>query len=256
MVSSEEREASHPLRLAELLASVSLATDLGTGQPHGHALRTCAIATTIAEEMGCGPEEIRTVHQFALLRFLGCTADAAETAGLVGGDDLAYNAAMAPVVMGSGREMLRRHVGSVAPGRPRRQRLPLLARGLADPQRHGTFAVHALRGRRDARRTKWPRGVRPRGPGACLRALGRKRIPRSAERRRHPACSAHRRRGARRRARAQVGRARLGVDPRTTRPGVRPRRGRRPRSVGTGRPLRARSPETSGRSPSPASRSR
>jgi len=69
--------ASPPLRLAELLASVSLVTDLGTGQPMGHALRTCAIAAALAEAMGCAPDERRTVHQFALLRFLGCTADAA-----------------------------------------------------------------------------------------------------------------------------------------------------------------------------------
>ena len=32
-------------------------------------------------------DEVRTVHQFALLRFLGCTSDAAETATMVGGDD-------------------------------------------------------------------------------------------------------------------------------------------------------------------------
>ena len=94
-----------PLRLAELLASVSLATDLATGQLLGHALRTCAIATALAEAMGCGPDDVRTVHQFALLRFLGCTSDAAETAAVVGGDDLAMNAAMAPVVMGSSREL-------------------------------------------------------------------------------------------------------------------------------------------------------
>ena len=33
-----------------------------------------------------------------LLRFLGCTSDAAETAAMVGGDERAYNAAMAPVI--------------------------------------------------------------------------------------------------------------------------------------------------------------
>lgn len=102
MVGSDERELSRPLRLAELLASVSLATDLGTGQPFGHALRTCSIATALAEAMRCGPDDVRTVHQFALLRFLGCTSDAAETAAMVGGNDVTYNAAMALVVMGSG----------------------------------------------------------------------------------------------------------------------------------------------------------
>jgi HD-GYP domain-containing protein (c-di-GMP phosphodiesterase class II) len=134
MVGSEKRAPSGPLRLAELLASVSLATDLGTGQPLGHALRTCTIATALAETMGCGPDDVRTVHQFALLRFLGCTSDAAETAAMVGGDDRGYNAAMAPVVMGSGREMLARHVRSVAPDQPRLRRVRLVARGLADPK--------------------------------------------------------------------------------------------------------------------------
>ena len=55
MVGSDKPALSRPLRLAELLASVSLATDLGTGQPLGHALRTCTIAAALAEAMGCGP---------------------------------------------------------------------------------------------------------------------------------------------------------------------------------------------------------
>jgi HD-GYP domain-containing protein (c-di-GMP phosphodiesterase class II)/DNA-binding CsgD family transcriptional regulator len=134
MVGADTPASSRPLRLAELLASVSLATDLGTGQPLGHALRTCTIATVLAEAMGCGPDEVRTVHQFALLRFLGCTSDAAETAAIVGGDERAYNAAMGPVLMGTGREMVGRHVRSVAPGQPRMRRLRLVARGLADPK--------------------------------------------------------------------------------------------------------------------------
>jgi HD-GYP domain-containing protein (c-di-GMP phosphodiesterase class II)/DNA-binding CsgD family transcriptional regulator len=141
------------LRLAELLASVSLATDLGTGQPLGHALRTCAVATTLARELGCDAEEARTVHQFALLRFLGCTSDAAETAALVGGDDRTYNAAMAPAFMGSGREALSRHVRSVAPRRPALQRAGLVARSLADPKGvQRSLATHCEVGAMLARR--------------------------------------------------------------------------------------------------------
>ena len=120
------------LRLTELLASVSLATDLGTGQPPGHALRTCVIAGGLAEALGCDADEIRTAQQFALLRFLGCTSDAAESAAEVGGDELAFNAAMAPAVMGSSRELLGQYVRSVAPGRPRLERARLTVRGLAD----------------------------------------------------------------------------------------------------------------------------
>ena len=134
MVRADQRAPSRELRLAELLASVSLATDLGTGQPLGHALRTCTIAAALAEAMRCDADEVRVVHQFALLRFLGCTSDAAETATMVGGDDLAIYAAMAPVIMGSGREMMGRFVRSVAIGQPRMRRLRLVARGLADPK--------------------------------------------------------------------------------------------------------------------------
>jgi hypothetical protein len=79
------------------LASVSLATDLGTGEPLGHALRTSTIATAHAEAMGCGPNDVRTVHQLALLRFRGRTSDSAAKVG--GRDDRAVNAAMVPVVM-------------------------------------------------------------------------------------------------------------------------------------------------------------
>lgn len=131
MVGSDTYAPASPLRLTELLASVSLATDLGTGQPLGHALRTCAIATALAEEMGCTPGEVRTVHQFSLLRFLGCTSDAAETAVLAGGDDRAFNAALARVLMGSNRELLGRFVRTVGEGRRPLARAALVARGLA-----------------------------------------------------------------------------------------------------------------------------
>ena len=134
MVGSDKRESSHGLRLIELLGSVSLATDLGTGQPLGHALRTCTIATALAEALGCESDEIRTVQQFALLRFLGCTSDAADTAVMVGGDERAYNAAMAPAVTGSVREILGRHARSVATGQPRMRRARLVARSFADPK--------------------------------------------------------------------------------------------------------------------------
>jgi HD-GYP domain-containing protein (c-di-GMP phosphodiesterase class II) len=133
VVGSGTREPPGSLRLAELLASVSLATDLGTGQPLGHALRTCTLATALARAMGCGDDDVRTVHQFALLRFLGCTSDAADTAAEAGGDDLALLAAMAPAYMGSGREKFGRFVRSLGPGQPVTRRLRLVARALADP---------------------------------------------------------------------------------------------------------------------------
>jgi HD-GYP domain-containing protein (c-di-GMP phosphodiesterase class II) len=132
MVGSEKPTPSRSPRVTELLASVSLATDLGTGQNLGHALRTCSIAVAIAEELGCLPDDVRAVHQFALLRFLGCTSDAAETAALVGGDEVAFNAAMAPAIMGSSREILRTFMRSIAPGQAPVTRVRKVAHGLAD----------------------------------------------------------------------------------------------------------------------------
>jgi len=118
------------LRLAELLASLSLATDLGTGQALGHGLRTCLLAVALAREMGCSPNEVRSVHQVALLRFLGCTADASESARGVGGDDLSFNSAMSPVVFGDRGTMLRTYVSTVGAGQPPGRRIRLRAAAL------------------------------------------------------------------------------------------------------------------------------
>jgi hypothetical protein len=78
------------LRLVELLGAISLATDPGTGQPHLHGVRTSVLAVSVGRELGVGDAAVADVQQVALLRFLGCTADAAQTARMTGGDDLAF----------------------------------------------------------------------------------------------------------------------------------------------------------------------
>ena len=101
----------------ELLGSISLATDLGTGQPSGHGLRTAVIAAALARHLGLGDDQVDATRQVALLRFLGCTADSHETARMVGGDDLSFLAAMASVAMGrrgeAGRHSSPRSVATV-----------------------------------------------------------------------------------------------------------------------------------------------
>jgi len=93
-------------RLIELTAALSLGTDAGTGQPFEHALRTCMLAVRTADALGLAPAEKSTVIYTTLLRFLGCTSDASETAEMAGGDEIAFNAAMAPVVMAADRQAL------------------------------------------------------------------------------------------------------------------------------------------------------
>ena len=94
------------LRLAELVTALSLATDLGMGQPMEHALRTCLVSLRLGEALGLRGEQLGDVYYVALLRFLGCTADAHETAAAVGGDDIAFRAAVAPVLGGSTLDIL------------------------------------------------------------------------------------------------------------------------------------------------------
>ncbi|MDN5859114.1 MAG: LuxR C-terminal-related transcriptional regulator [Pseudonocardia sp.] len=118
------------LRLTELVAAISLATDLGTGQPMGHALRTCRLAMTVAAQLGLDAQATADVHFVALLRFLGCVADAPEMAHLAGGDNTAFFAAMAPVYMGSTGAALRTLARGVGRGRPPGRRARLLVEAL------------------------------------------------------------------------------------------------------------------------------
>jgi HD-GYP domain-containing protein (c-di-GMP phosphodiesterase class II)/DNA-binding CsgD family transcriptional regulator len=78
------------LRLAELLGGVSLAIDLGGGVPMEKGLRTCVVASGLADDLPL-PER-RTVFHAALLMGLGCTAHAPENAAMFE-DDLAFAAA-------------------------------------------------------------------------------------------------------------------------------------------------------------------
>jgi HD-GYP domain-containing protein (c-di-GMP phosphodiesterase class II) len=99
---------SERVRLAELTACLSLATDLGMGQPLEQAVRTCLIALGLGEQAGLSTPELSEVYYVALLRFLGCTADAHDTAKLTGGDEIAFRAAVAPVLGGRPSEFASR----------------------------------------------------------------------------------------------------------------------------------------------------
>ena len=62
-------------RLAELMAALSLATDLGMGQPMEFALSSCILAVRLAEKCGYSDEALREVYYQALLRYIGCNAE-------------------------------------------------------------------------------------------------------------------------------------------------------------------------------------
>jgi HD-GYP domain-containing protein (c-di-GMP phosphodiesterase class II)/DNA-binding CsgD family transcriptional regulator len=121
------------VRLAELAAAISLFTDLGTGQPQQQAARSCVAAMRLAAGLRLSEADRVAVYYATLLRFLGCTADAHAAAVFGGGDELGWYAALAPTVMGSGREELAAVLRSVGAGTPTWTRLGLVGRALADP---------------------------------------------------------------------------------------------------------------------------
>ena len=126
-------DEGNPGRTAELTIALSLASDLGTGQPLEHGLRTCWLALAAADALGLAAAERSGVYHVALLRFIGCTSDASETAALAGGDDVAFNAVMAPMFMAARGESMRHFVRHLAEDLPLHRRLGHLARALSDP---------------------------------------------------------------------------------------------------------------------------
>lgn len=149
------------LRLAELMAALSLATDLGMGQPLEQAVRTCLIAIELAERVGLAQDAISEVFYVALLRFLGCTADAHEFAELVGGDDIAIRLAIAPVLGGAPGEFARQVMPKIGAGQSPLRRAQLLAGMMTRGRDQATEGIraHCEMGERLAIRLGLPTGV-------------------------------------------------------------------------------------------------
>lgn len=149
-----------PTRLAELTISLSLATDLGTGQPMEHGLRTCWLSLAASRALGLDGAASSVVYYVALLRFLGCTSDASETAELAGGDDIAFNADMAPVLMADRGESTRHFVRRLAHDLPVHQRMGRVVRALSDPgAERRSLSGHCEVGARLAERLGMPSAV-------------------------------------------------------------------------------------------------
>jgi HD-GYP domain-containing protein (c-di-GMP phosphodiesterase class II) len=79
------------VRLAELVATLSLGTDLGLGQPMEHVIRQTLIALRMSELLGLDESERKVVYYSGLLAWVGCHTDAYEQAKWFG-DDLAVKA--------------------------------------------------------------------------------------------------------------------------------------------------------------------
>jgi HD-GYP domain-containing protein (c-di-GMP phosphodiesterase class II) len=116
--------AESDVRLAELIASMSLATDLGLGQPMEHVLRSCVLGLRIAEAIDLPESERAVVYYVALLAWLGCHADAHEQSAWFGDDiELRADSHTADLV---GPAMARFMLGHIGRGEPPLRRARLL----------------------------------------------------------------------------------------------------------------------------------
>ncbi|WP_156371377.1 HD domain-containing phosphohydrolase [Nocardia arizonensis] len=82
-------DPSAAIRVTEVLAALSLTTDLATGAPFEKGLSTCLVATALAEQVGLDEADRRVVFHAALLGAVGCTSRASENAAAFA-DDIAF----------------------------------------------------------------------------------------------------------------------------------------------------------------------
>ena len=118
---------SRPLRLAEAVGALSLATDLAMGQPLEHGLRTAVLAVRIAQAMGLATDEQVTVFYTGLLHFAGCTAESEIDARFFG-DELSARPQMMAVAFGTRRDLITTATRVAHPERARLARAAAMAR--------------------------------------------------------------------------------------------------------------------------------
>jgi HD-GYP domain-containing protein (c-di-GMP phosphodiesterase class II)/DNA-binding CsgD family transcriptional regulator len=82
---------SSGVRLSELLAAMSLATDLGLGQPPEHMLRAARISMRLGERLGLDSSARGTLYDVSILTYVGCPVYGDEAADVFG-DDIDFRA--------------------------------------------------------------------------------------------------------------------------------------------------------------------
>ncbi len=135
-------QSASEVRLAELVASLSLATDLGLGQPQEHVLRQTVIATRLAAAAGLSPEQQAAASYVSLLAWVGCVADSHELSRWFGDDRVVR--ADSYQLDKAGLPMLRFLLGHVSAGGPPLQRITMVGRFLTGGFRDAmdSFVAH------------------------------------------------------------------------------------------------------------------
>jgi HD-GYP domain-containing protein (c-di-GMP phosphodiesterase class II) len=97
--------ANSGVRRGEVIAAMSLATDLAMGQPVEFALKSCVLATRIGRMLALGSEELGEIYYQSLLRYIGCNAETHTMAALFG-DEIDFRRDFARIDMGRANVMV------------------------------------------------------------------------------------------------------------------------------------------------------
>src|SRR6266540_1152020 len=105
------------IRLCEVLATMSFASDAGMGMPDEAAVRGAVIASALAEEVAASDDDRADAYWLSLLRYAGCTADSHLNAAVME-DEVAVHQDMYGVDYGSPGEMVPFLVRRIGRGKP------------------------------------------------------------------------------------------------------------------------------------------
>ncbi len=126
---------------AELLAALSVAIDLGLGQPAEHMLRAALIATRLADRLGLTDAQRDCVYYTTLIMWIGCHADSHEYARWFG-DDIAVRHD-SYLVDWSGLPYLRFLMGNVGRGQSLTHRVAIMATLFANARGQLSQLIHS-----------------------------------------------------------------------------------------------------------------
>src|SRR5438309_6408294 len=114
LVIAKEGKTERGLRLAELLAAVSLATDLAHDVPAESALRDALLAVELAGLAGWTAADVSDVYYLALLYHMGCTSAVAAQSRLGAGDGVSVRRWMSEADYADRPELVRIAVTKLA----------------------------------------------------------------------------------------------------------------------------------------------
>ncbi len=125
-----------------MVGAISLATDLGTGQPLEHALRSAVLAVRLGELAGASAQDLVDTYYVALLHASGCTSNGHEAAQLFG-DDITHRAAFFLIDPTSPAEVLEFYRANIGVGRPPEVRAAIIEEAIANagPRAREGFAT-------------------------------------------------------------------------------------------------------------------